>query len=183
MCRGMLLLELGKDFAGKFLEITSKHKWPSFPETMNSYGPRIRREEMLKILDKVASEMKLEWKEEDRLRIARAYYKGEADYPIVAVKQESTGKRDGESEIRRLLVVNARLRVLICHPPEKEQFVLRRRIMGMLNSEMKAGRFTDEFLLILVKAYSYPRAREMFSIYSYSPGIFEKKLHGSPLQE
>lgn len=176
-------MKLGKDFAGKFLEITSKHKWPPFRASMDSYEPRIWREEILKILDKVASEMKLEWKEEDMLRIDRAYYKGEFDCPIVAVKQQGTGRRDWESEVRRLLIVNARLSVLICYPPEREQSGLRRTIMGMLNSEMRVGRFSDEFLLILGKAYAYPRAGKVFSIYSYSPTMVEKKLHGSPLQK
>ena len=138
---------------------------------------------MLKILDKVASEMKLEWKEEDMLRIDRAYYEGGSDRPIVAVKQESTPRKDWESDIRRLLAVKTRLRVLICHPAEKEQSGLRRTIMGMLNSEMQVGRFSEEFLLILGKSYAYPRAGRVFSIYSYSPTMVEKKLHGSPLQK
>lgn len=176
-------MKLGKDFARKFLEITSKHKWPPYRASMDSYEPRIWREEILKILDKVASEMKLEWKEEDMLRIDRAYYEGGSDRPIVAAKLESTPRRDWESDIRRLLVANARLRVLICYPPEKEQFGLRRIIMGMLDSEMQVGRFSDEFLLILGKTYAYPRAGKVFSIYLYSPTMVEKKLHGSPLQK
>jgi hypothetical protein len=176
-------LELGKDFAEKFLEICGEHKWPPLRETISSYEPRIWMDEMFKILDKVAGKMKLKSKANEMLRIDRAYYKGEAHCPIVAVEHENISKRDWESRIRRLLAVDARLRVLICYLPEREQFVLPRRIKAMLSAEMHAGRFNDEFLLILGKDCTYSIDRKAFSIYWYFSGVYEKKLSHGPLPE
>jgi len=131
---------------------------------------------MFKILDKVAASMKLEWKQEEMLRIDRAYYRGDVDCPVVAVEHENGYKGIWESEIPKLLAVNAGLRVLICYPPEKEHYILQKRIKGKLNAEMRDGRFDDEFLLILGKNEVCPREKKSFNIYWYYPGVYRKKL-------
>ena len=107
---------------------------------------------MFKILDKVADDMKLEWKQHEMLRIDRAYYKGNSDCPILAVEHENGFKGIWESEIPRLMAVNAELRVLICYAKERKQrYLLQKQMKGKLNGEMRAGRFNNEFLLILGK--------------------------------
>jgi hypothetical protein len=131
---------------------------------------------MFKILDKVADRMKMRWKEEEMLRIDRAYYRGSVDCPVIVVEHENGYKGIWDSEIPRLLAVDADLRVLICYPPEKEHFLIQRKLKGKLNMEMHEGRFNDEFLLILGKNEVYPRDKESFNIYWYYPGIYEKKL-------
>jgi len=183
MCGGILRLELGKDFAEKFLEICGEHQWSPLRETGNSYEPRIWTNEIFNILDTVAGKMKLKSKGDEMLRIDRAYYKGEAHRPLIAIEHENISKRDWESKIRRLLAVDARLRVLICYLPEKEQYALLRRIKAMLGVEMHAGRFNDEFLLILGKDYTNPIDRKSFTIYSYFPMIYKKRIYHSLLQE
>jgi hypothetical protein len=171
-------LELGKDFAKYFLREYSEHRWPRLEKDVSSYGPKIWTEQMFKILDKVADRMKLQWKVEEMLRIDKAYYRGDVECPIVAVEHENGYEGIWESEIPRLLAVNAELRVLICYPPKKEHFMLQKRIQGKLNAEMRGRRrFNDEFLLILGKENEvYPREKESFNIYWYSPGIYTKKL-------
>jgi len=169
-------LNWGKNFVNQFLRVYSEHRWPRLNRTIKSYGPAIWTKEMLKILDKVADRMKLEWKEEEMLRIDRAYYHGYVDCPLVAVEHENGYKGIWESEIPRLLAVNARLRVLICYPPEKEHFMIQKRLRGKLNAEMRDGRFNDEFLLILGKNEVYPREKESFNIYWYYPGVYSRKL-------
>lgn len=170
-------MELGEEFAKHFLRVYGEHRWPRLERSVSSYGRKIWTEEMFKILDKVADRMKFQWKEEEMLRIDRAYYRGDADCPVVAVEHENGYKGIWESEIPRLLAVNSELRVLICYPPKKEHFMLQKRMQGKLNAEMRDGRFSDEFLLILGKEGEvYPREKDSFSIYWYSLGIYTKKL-------
>lgn len=172
-----VVLELGKDFAKYFLTEYTEHRWPRLRRSVDSYGPSIWTEQMFKILDKVAGRMKLEWKEEEMLRIDRAYYRADEECPTIAVEHENGYKGIWESEIHRLLVVNANLRVLICYPPKKEHFMLQKRVQGKLNAEMRDGHFNKEFLLILGKENEvYPRDKNSFNIYWYSPGIYTRKL-------
>jgi len=168
---------LGKDFAKYFMKIYSEHRWPRLERNVSSYGSKIWTQQMFRILDKVADKMKLEWKQEEMLRIDRAYYRGDAECPVVAVEHENGYKGIWNSEVPRLLAVDADLRVLICYPPKKEHFILQKMIQGKLNAEMRDGRFNDEFLLILGKEEeTFPREKESFNIYWYSPGIYTKKL-------
>lgn len=169
-------MELGRDFARQFLKVYTGHRWPRLNKTVKFYSSKIWTEEMFKILDKVAGKMKLERKKEEMLRIDRAYYAGNADSPIIAVEHDNGYKGIWDSEIPRLLAVNAKLRVLICYPPEKEHFLIQKILKGKLNAEMREGRFNDEFLLVLGKNEVYPRDKKAFNIYWYYPGVYEKKL-------
>lgn len=159
-------MKLGNVFADKFQEIANKSKWSPFRKTM--------RLELLTTLDGIASEMTLKWREDDELRIDRAYYNRDSVRPTIAVKQESV-RRDWESDIRRLLRANARLSILICFLTEQEQNELRGEIVNKLDTEMRVGRFSDEFMLI--SGNSSTQSKDMnFVIYSYFPKIFEKKI-------
>jgi hypothetical protein len=167
---------LGKIYAKHFLKVYSEHRWPGLKKTVDSYGPKIWTKEMFRILDKIADKMKLEWKQDEMLRIDKAYYRGDSDCPTVVVEHENGYKGIWDSELPRLFAADANLRVLICYPPEKEHFLLQRRIKGKLNTEMQESRFDDEFLLILGKNEVYPRKKESFNIYWFYPGIYGKKL-------
>lgn len=170
-------MELGKKFAQCFIREYSKHRWPCPKRNVDSYGPTIWTKQMFRILDKVADRMNLQSKEEELMRIDRAYYRSEEECPVVAVEHENGYKGIWESEIHRLLVVNADLRVLICYPPKKGHYMLQKKMQGKLNAEMREGHFDQEFLLILGKEGEvYTRQKDSFNIYLYSKGIYTKKL-------
>jgi len=74
--RQALGLSLGKKFSKYFLKEYGKHRWPRPKRGASSYTINTWTAQMFKILDKVADDMKLEWKQQEMLRIDRAYYKG-----------------------------------------------------------------------------------------------------------
>jgi len=174
-------LELGKAFSKYFLQEYSKHRWPGLKRGDRGYRYSTWTQQMFKIFDKVARRMKLEIKEREMLRIDVAYYRSDEDCPIVALEHEndpSKYEQIWESEIPRLLAANARLRVLVCYPPEKGHYMLQRRMKGKLNALIRNGHFDkdDEFLLILGKGTNvYARDRQSFNIYRCFPGIYIEK--------
>jgi len=171
-------LPLGKKFSKYFLKEYGEHRWPKLKKSTTGYDPKTWTAQMFKILDKVADQMKLEWKQHEMLRIDRAYYKGDSDCPILAVEHENGFRGIWNSEIPRLMAVNAELRVLICYAKERKQrYMLQKQMKGKLNAEMRFGRFNNEFLLIMGREGEvFAREKESFEIYWYYPGVYEETL-------